>query len=117
MIKIEEMISYCGIICTECPGYIATQNDDDEARKKTADEWSKNYNADVKPEEVNCDGCLSNTGRLIGHCRVCEIRKCGQDKKIKNCAYCDEYACEKLSQFHEMAKDAKTKLEDIRNNL
>ena len=87
----EEMISYCGIICTECPGYIATQNDDDEQRRKIAEEWSKNYNADVKPEDVNCDGCLSVGGRLIGHCKVCEIRKCGQEKNVKNCAYCNEY--------------------------
>jgi hypothetical protein len=111
------MVSYCGIICTECPGYIATQNDDDQQRRKIAEEWSKNYNVDVKPEDVNCDGCLSDTGRLIGHCHVCEIRKCGQEKNIKNCAYCNKYSCEKLTQFHNMVKDAKKNLEDIRNDL
>ena len=113
----EKMISFCGIVCTECPGYIATQKDDDNERRKIAELWSKQYNADIKSEDVNCDGCLSDSGRLIGHCKVCEIRKCGQDKKIINCAYCNEYACEKLNQFLEMMPDAKTTLEDIKNNL
>ena len=113
----EKMIGFCGIVCTECPGFLATQKDDDEERRKVAELWSKQYNADIKPEDVNCDGCLSESGRLIGHCKVCEVRKCGQDKSLKNCAYCDEYACEKLNKFFEMAPDAKTNLEAIRNNL
>ena len=86
MNNINKMISYCGIICTECPGFIATQNNDDEQRKKIAEDWSKNYNVDVKPDDVNCDGCLSDSGRLIGHCQVCEIRKCASEKNINNCA-------------------------------
>ena len=113
----EKMIGFCGIVCTECPGFLATQKDDDSERSKVAELWSKQYNVDIKPEEVNCDGCLSESGRLIGHCKVCEVRKCGQDKSLKNCAYCDEYACEKLNKIFKMAPDAKTNLEDIRNNL
>ena len=115
--NMEKMISFCGIVCSECPGFLATQKDDDEEKRKVAELWSKQYNTEIKPEDVNCDGCLSESGRLIGHCKVCEIRKCGQDKMLKNCAYCDEYACEKLNKFFEMAPEAKTNLEDIRNNL
>ncbi len=113
----EKMIGYCGIVCTECKGYIATQKDDDNERKKVAEEWSKQFNVEIKPENINCDGCLSESGRLIGHCNVCEIRKCGQDKKVENCAYCNEYSCEKLNKIHSMMPDAKTTLEKINNNL
>jgi hypothetical protein len=113
----EKMIGYCGIVCSECKGYIATQSNDDNMRKKIAKEWSKQFNTDIKPEAVNCDGCLSESDRLIGHCHVCEIRKCGQEKNVKNCAYCDEYVCEKLEKFHNIAPDAKNTLENIRDNL
>jgi len=115
--KMEKMIGFCGIVCSECPGFLATQKDDNEERRKVAELWSKQYNSDIKPEDINCDGCFSESGRLINHGKVCEIRKCGQDKNLKNCAYCDEYPCEKLYQFFEIATDAKSTLDDIRNNL
>ncbi len=115
--NMDKLVGFCGIVCTECPGYIATQKDDDEQRKKIAEMWSKQFNADIKPEDVNCDGCLSESKRLIGHCRVCEIRKCGRERNVINCAHCDDYSCEKLNQFFGMAPDAKTTLEGIRDDL
>jgi len=81
-----EMVAYCGIVCTECPGFIATQKDDNARRKEVAEQWSKQYKVTVKPEDVNCDGCLSR-GRHIGYCNVCEIRKCGTQKTVVNCTY------------------------------
>lgn len=82
----ETMIAYCGIICSKCPVYLATQADDDQARAEVAKLWSKQYGMDIKPEDVNCDGCLQKTGRLFSHCRVCDIRACGMEKKISTCA-------------------------------
>ncbi|MBM3120461.1 MAG: DUF3795 domain-containing protein, partial [Chloroflexi bacterium] len=38
---------------------------------------------------------------------ICKIRKCGKQKQVENCAYCHEYACEKLTKFFAMAPDAK----------
>ena len=108
-----EIISYCGIKCNECEGYIATQEKDQEKIKLIAEKWSKEYKHDVKPEDVYCNGCLTNTKILGGHCRVCEIRKCGIEKKIENCAHCSEYSCDSLTKFHEMAKDAKIVLDGI----
>ena len=54
-----EQISFCGMACNECPAFSATQKNDDDERKKVAEIWSKKYNADIKAEDVNCDGCLS----------------------------------------------------------
>lgn len=112
----EKMIAFCGIVCTECPAFLATQKDDDGERRKVAEMWSKQYNVDIRPEEINCDGCLSD-GRLVGHCMVCEIRKCGLKRNVENCAYCDDYACEKLNRFFAMASQAKIVLEEIRKSL
>ena len=110
----DQMIAYCGITCSECPAMLATQNDDDKERAKVAEMWSKEFDADLKPEDINCDGCLSTTEPLFSHCQVCEIRKCGQEKQVTNCAYCDDYACEKLTKFLDMVPRAKNTLEEIR---
>jgi hypothetical protein len=115
--NMEKMIGFCGIVCTECPTFLATQKDDDNERKRVAEQWSKQFGEKIKPEDINCDGCLSEGGRLFSYCQVCEIRKCGQEKRLKNCAYCDEYACEKLNKFFEMAPEAKATLEAIRKIL
>jgi hypothetical protein len=112
----DKMIAYCGIVCTECPAFIATQQNDDAKRKKVAEMWFKQYKMNVKPEDINCDGCKSEGKRLIGYCNICEIRKCGQAKGVENCAYCDEYACDRLTKFHAMAPHAKESLEKIRKS-
>lgn len=114
----DKMIAFCGLTCTECLAFIATQKNDDEERRKVAKVWSKEFNSNIKPEDINCDGCLTEEGgRVFNYCKVCEIRKCGQEKEVKNCAYCDDYACEKLTKFFDMASEAKTALAEIRKNL
>ena len=110
----DRIISFCGLVCSECPAYIATQKDDDAERKAVADKWSKEFNADISFEDINCDGCISDE-RVFQHCNVCEIRLCGKEKGILNCAFCDTYACEKLSKFFEMVPDAKGVLDGIRS--
>jgi len=113
----DKMLAYCGINCTECPALIATQKDDDDERKKVAEQWSSQFHADIKAEDINCDGCLVDSGRLFGHCLECEIRACCRDKNLENCAYCDDYACEKLKAILDYVPDAKKRLDEIRNNL
>ena len=112
-----KQIAYCGLVCTDCNAYIATQNDDDEVRKETAAAWSKEYNADIKPEDINCDGCITGTDRVVGHAHVCEVRKCGQAKGVVNCAYCEDYACDELNKYFAMAPVMKANLEEIRKGL
>ncbi|MCJ7508006.1 MAG: DUF3795 domain-containing protein [candidate division Zixibacteria bacterium] len=112
----EKLISFCGINCSACPAYIATQKDDDNERKKVAETWSKQYEHEFKPEDINCDGCVVVEGRHISYCNECEIRKCGMEKKVENCAWCNDYVCEKLSKFIEKAPELKKNLEEIRKN-
>ena len=109
------MVSCCGLLCSECGAFVATKNDDDAKRAEVAELWSKGYEVDLKPEDINCSGCLSDTEPLFGHCKVCEVRKCAREKAIENCARCDEYACEQLKGIHKMAPDAKERLDGIRS--
>lgn len=111
------MIAFCGLTCTECPAYIATQKDDDNEREKVAKMWSQEFNSDIRLEDINCDGCLQDEGLLFNYCRECPIRKCGKEKGVLNCAYCDDYACEELNKFLEGVPDAKRTLEEIRKSL
>ncbi|MBU7015546.1 MAG: DUF3795 domain-containing protein [Theionarchaea archaeon] len=113
----DRIIAFCGLKCTECPAFLATQRDDDEARIKVAETWSSIYNSDFKPHDINCDGCISKKGQLFRYCTVCEIRKCGQKKGVINCGYCDEYACQRLQEFFSQASEAKKNLEHIRKTL
>ena len=109
----KEMIAYCGLVCTRCPQFIATQNDDDIAREMAAKRIAEKFGLYFKPEEINCDGCLSSGGRLIGFCNTCEVRKCGIAKSVENCSTCDEALCDKLNKFHEFSPDAKVSFEAL----
>lgn len=110
----ETIISICGLECTSCPAYIAKRTNDNALREKTAKEWSEAFKSELKPEDINCDSCITVDGVHIGYCSVCEIRKCGFKKKVENCAYCDEYICEKLEQWFKNVPDARKRLDDIR---
>jgi hypothetical protein len=113
----NKMISNSGLICTECPAYIANQTDDDELREKTAAQWSKMYNATILPEAVNCVGCLEDDGVLFHHCTVCEIRKCCREKNVINCAHCDEYKCKRITEFFGWVPEAEKVLDKVRAGL
>ncbi len=113
----DKMIAFCGLDCADCPAFIAYKNDDNQLRAKTAEQWSKEFKAEMKPEDINCVGCILVEGLHIGHCDVCEIRKCGLEKGVANCAHCGDYACEKLTKFFEMVPAAKATLEEIRKGL
>jgi hypothetical protein len=113
----DEMIAICGITCHECGAFLATKANDDEKRAEVAQLWSKEFKSDIKPEDINCEGCISDGDNLFNYTKSCEIRKCGKEKGVVNCAHCSDYACEKLEKIFEMAPAAKTRLDEIKANL
>ncbi|MHA1484024.1 MAG: DUF3795 domain-containing protein, partial [Candidatus Thorarchaeota archaeon] len=86
----EKMMSYCGLICTNCGAYIAKRTNDDELRSKTAKRWSS-PEWTVKPEEINCDGCTSDSDELFKHCYECGVRACSRERSVETCAHCSDY--------------------------
>jgi hypothetical protein len=98
-------IAFCGLDCAACPAYIAYHTNDQALRKKTAPEWSVRYNANLKPDDINCVGCTEISGPHIGHCAECEIRRCGLKKQVTNCGTCAEYPCPTIKAFHEQIPD------------
>jgi len=61
----KEIIAFCGLPCHECGALLATQDDDDAKRAEVAQQWSKLFKVDIKPESINCDGCLSEGGQIF----------------------------------------------------
>jgi hypothetical protein len=122
-----KMIAYCGIDCGKCEAFIAKKENNNEIRKKYAKELSERFDIEVLPETVNCDGCPSS-GEHMGYCSMCNIRDCCNDKGIENCAFCDDYVCEKLEKVYTFMRDvigkikdkeaeAKVTLDEIRKNM
>ncbi len=107
-------LAVCGLDCATCPAFVAHQTNDQALRVKTAAEWSKQFKAEFKPEDINCVGCLKRKGVHFGHCNDCEIRKCGLARKVNNCALCPDYPCEKIAKFTANVPPAKANLEEVR---
>lgn len=115
----NQMIAVCGLNCAECEAYLATQANDEAAKERVASKWQKEFHAPgITAAYVTCDGCLAFDRRLGGHCTECEIRACGVERKLPNCAHCPDYAtCEKLAGFLNFVPAARSTLDEIRRTL
>jgi len=107
----KEMIGYCGIDCSKCPGYLATLHDSDEERCEVAKTWSEMYGLELLPQHINCTGCMGEKGPKIPYCSSCEIRRCAHDNKIDSCIHCDSYPCQLLEIFLRGEPEARKNLE------
>ena len=99
----NELIAYCGLICKGCLINWATKETDKAQKKKMKAEivWicreTYGYGKDFALENVtDCDGCRTEGGRLFSGCKKCKIRKCARQRELENCAYCNDFICEKL---------------------
>ena len=112
------IIAFCGLVCSDCSAYIATQADDRAALEQVAAQWRKEYNApNITVESVICDGCLGSEGRHCSHCYECNIRACGMARGVANCAHCPDYGCEKIQGFFGFVPQAQATLDEIRRAL
>ncbi len=112
----SEMIAYCGLDCNECRAFKATQAKDFERKKQIAKEWAEGLKVEFKAEDIDCRGCKSDT--LSGWCRkICKMRPCAEEKKVKTCAHCDYYPCGVLKEFLANEPIATKNLEKIRKTL
>jgi hypothetical protein len=68
-----------------------------------------------------CDGCLAGPDAKMGpFASTCAVRICNLERKLVNCAYCNEYPCEKLDVLYAGWSgfgDAKPRLDEIHQSL
>jgi len=74
MVKKTDLISYCAIFCPNCHQYQKIN--------------SKN--------QRYCYGCRSTKPGSKGYLKLCQIKTCCQEKKIKYCCQCQKYPCQKI---------------------
>ena len=51
------LIGACGGYCGGCTDYLAYINNDEKLKRKLDEEFSKQFDMDIKPEDVGCLGC------------------------------------------------------------
>jgi hypothetical protein len=114
----DTIIAYCGLECTQCPAYVATQAGDHAALERVAAQWRQEFDApDMTAANIACDGCLTDVGRKCSHCFECEVRACALPRGVATCAHCDAYACEILEGFFGFVPEARTTLDGVRADL
>jgi hypothetical protein len=109
------MIAYCGLVCTNCEGYLATQANDEAWKEQLAAKARAELGVpEATAASVTCDGCKSGA-RLGAYCHVCEIRACGVKQGVENCGTCPEFAsCEQINKFMEMVPEARETFASLR---
>jgi len=118
----EKVVAYCGLLCQGCPIQWATHEKNEGLKEKMKIEIAKLsnelYGTKFKPADItDCEGCLSENGTLFPGCYDCQIRNCAREKKLPNCATCNEYACETLEKFFTDNPEAKIRLGFIKSVL
>jgi hypothetical protein len=94
------MIAFCGVHCSECPAHIATRAGDREALEQVLVQWRTCFrDAHITLQDIICDGCQTEDGRLNGYCQQCSIRPCAKGRGVPTCAHCEEYACGELERL------------------
>ena len=112
------MLAFCGIECTECSAYLATQADDTAEKERVAARWRADTGEEgIDVDYVTCDGCLAFEGRLGGHCRECEIRACAVVRGVESCGHCSNYPCSNLEDVFRYAPEARERLDRIHRSL
>ena len=110
-----KLIAYCGYDCSKCPVYIAS--DKDKSYKKDIAEKMSNEQYRYTTRDICCSGCTDLKGKCFKYCRECQIRLCGIKNKVKNCALCSSYPCDKIEELIERSPKAGEALENIRREF
>jgi len=104
----EPILTRCGYRCDLCQAYKPNVEADPSAQQKMSDGWFKYFGFRIPPEEILCDGCMEVNPRLLD--KDCPVRPCVLEIGLENCAYCEDYICEKLA-------DRIVTLESIKDRL
>ena len=94
----NQLIACCGLDCEGCDARIATINNDDGIREKTAALWSQVNGVEMTKGMIHCTD-FRTLGAKTPYCSdFCRIRKCAMGKNMETCGDCPEMErCETLS--------------------
>lgn len=102
-------IAKCGYRCDLCPAFKAELTNADKQDFSRA--FKQYYGCEVPPEQIHtCTGCQSSD---IPNDKECPVFPCVKEKGIDNCAYCDDFGCDKLKQRMDVVEEIHQKQEEI----
>ena len=108
------MIAYCGIDCSKCKSYLATQSGDPEELAKVATRLEKIYRTEVKPEYVICDGCRADKRQSYFCSEKCKMKKCCIERTYESCIECPVFPCKELEFEFSHTPEARKNLEKLK---
>jgi hypothetical protein len=90
------MIAACGLDCSECDIRLAT--DDLEIGQRKVDWFDNELGIRLEPEDVRCDGCRGSRAKHWSpDCWI--LRCCADDKGLEFCSECQDFPCQKLTEW------------------
>ena len=92
----EPVLTRCGYRCDLCLAYKHNVENSPMNQQKLSDGWHKYFGFRIPPEKIICDGCMSDNPKLID--LGCPVRPCVIEMGLANCAECEHYICEKLTE-------------------
>ena len=90
------ILTRCGYRCDLCLAYKPNVARNPANQQKLSDGWHKYFGFRIPPSATVCDGCMSENPKLID--QSCPVRPCVIARGLENCAQCQDYVCEKLTQ-------------------
>jgi hypothetical protein len=100
-----EILSCCGFRCDICPAYEKNVGGPADLEKIRRD-WKKYFGFDIPEDRIACVGC-ANEGRHAD--ADCPVRPCAVERRIKTCADCPDFECDKLKSRMDFAETAMEK--------
>lgn len=95
----KQMIGYCGLDCEKCDAKLATVNNDQALREKTAKLWSELNGVEITPEMINCVGCRMDGAKTPFCESLCPIRQCALQRGVQTCGSCGEVRACKTAEM------------------
>ena len=92
----QPILTRCGYRCDLCLAYKPNVEKNPTNQQKLSDGWFKYFGFRLPASEICCDGCMSDNHKLID--QSCPVRPCVIARGLDNCAQCEQYVCEKLTQ-------------------
>ncbi len=104
------LIASCGLVCSDCFAYKATQENNKEKLAELAVKWGGDEG--LKAEDMLCNGCTSD--KVYAHAKACNVRACAREHEVKTCGQCGEFSCEKVEglwkKYNMTPEEAKARL-------
>jgi hypothetical protein len=92
----QPILTRCGYRCDLCLAYKPNVEAYPDNRQILSDGWYQYFGFRLPAEAICCDGCMADNPKLID--QNCPVRPCVIEKGLENCAQCEQYVCEMLTE-------------------